>query len=133
MGRVWSVDLPNHVGRHVVIAGWLLRLRRLSQVSFLIVRDGRGTMQAVLDDPALIEQVAALPAESVLRLEGEVVNTPQAPRGVELRGEKIEVISEASAPPPFELHQRTAGSGALRPLLEDLTGQALDLEVLGGA
>jgi len=105
MGRVWSVDLPNHVGRHVVIAGWLLRLRRLSQVSFLIVRDGRGTMQAVLDDPALIEQVAALPAESVLRLEGEVVNTPQAPRGVELRGEKIEVISEASAPPPFELHR----------------------------
>src|SRR5438552_48286 len=105
MGRVWSVDLPNHVGRHVVIAGWLLRLRRLSQVSFLIVRDGRGTMQAVLDDPALIEQVAALPAESVLRLEGEVVNTPQAPRGVELRGEKIEVIAEASAPPPFELHR----------------------------
>src|SRR5437870_3379176 len=105
MGRVWSVDLPNHVGRHVVIAGWLLRLRRLSQVSFLIVRDGRGTMQAVLDDPALIEQVAAVPAESVLRLEGEVVNTPRAPRGVELRVEQIEVIAEASAPPPFELHR----------------------------
>ncbi len=105
MPRVWSVDLPNHIGQKVAIAGWLLRLRRLSQVSFVIVRDGRGMVQTVLDDPALIEQVAALPAESVLRLEGEVVNTPQAPRGVELRVERVEVVSEAAEPPPFELHR----------------------------
>jgi len=105
MGRVWSVELPNHVGQKVVIAGWLLRLRRLSQVSFVIVRDGRGLVQTVLDDPALVEQVAALQAESVLRLEGEVVNTPQAPRGVELRVEKLEVVSEALEAPPFELHR----------------------------
>src|SRR6266851_3837208 len=105
MPRVWSVDLPNHIGQKVAIAGWLLRLRRLSQVSFVIVRDGRGMVQAVLDDPALIEQVAALRAESVLRLEGEVVNTPQAPRGVELRVERVEVVSEAAEPPPFELHR----------------------------
>src|SRR6266849_1628875 len=105
MERVWSVDLPSHVGRKVVIAGWLLRLRRLSQVSFVILRDGRGLVQAVLDDPALVERVAALQGESVLRLEGEVVNTAQAPRGVELRVEKVEVVSEAMEPPPFELHR----------------------------
>src|SRR5260221_692639 len=105
MGRVWSVDLPNHVGQNVVVAGWLQRLRRLSQVSFLIVRDGRGLVQAVLDNPALIQRVAALPAESVLRLEGEVVSTPQAPRGVELRVQKLEVVSAADEQPPFELHR----------------------------
>src|SRR5260221_14765869 len=101
MGRVWSVDLPNHVGQNVVVAGWLQRLRRLSQGSFLIVRDGRGLVQAVLDDPALIEQVAALPAESVLRLEGEGVSTPQAPRGVGLRASKLGVVSAAGGEPPF--------------------------------
>jgi len=105
MQRVWSVDLPNHIGRKVVIAGWLLRLRRLSQVSFVILRDGRGLVQGVLDDPVLIEQVAALHAESVLRLEGEAVSTPQAPRGVEVRVDKIDIISEATEPPPFELHR----------------------------
>src|SRR5258708_29580235 len=105
MGRVWSVDLQNHVGQSVVIAGWLQRLRRLSQVSFLIIRDGRGLIQAVVDDPALVEQVAALPAESVLRLEGEVVSTPQAPRGVELRVHHIEVVSAADEQPPFDLHR----------------------------
>jgi nondiscriminating aspartyl-tRNA synthetase len=105
MGRVWSVDLPNHIGRQVQIAGWLLRLRRLSRVSFVIIRDGRGTVQAVLDDPALVEQLAALPAESVVALEGEVVSAPQAPKGVELRVASINVISMAGAPPPFELHR----------------------------
>ena len=105
MERVWSVDLPRHVGRRVVICGWLLRLRRLSNVSFAILRDGRGLAQAVLDDAALIEQVAALQAESVVRIEGEVVATPQAPRGVEVRVDKLVVVSEAVEPPPFELHR----------------------------
>src|SRR6266851_3740916 len=105
MQRVWSVDLPNHIGRKVVIAGWLLRLRRLSQVSFVILRDGRGLVQGVLDDPVLIEQVAALHAETVLRLEGEAVSTPQAPRGGEVRVDKIDISSEATEPPPFELHR----------------------------
>jgi nondiscriminating aspartyl-tRNA synthetase len=105
MGRVWSVDLPNHVGQNVVVAGWLQRLRRLSQISFLIIRDGRGTVQAVLDNPALVERLAALPSESVVRLEGEVVSTPQAPRGVELRVQQLEVVSAADEQPPFELHR----------------------------
>ena len=105
MQRVWSVDLPSNVGRQVAIAGWLLRLRRLSQVSFAIVRDGRGLAQAVLDDRALIERIVDLPPESVVRLEGEVVATAQAPGGVELRAERLEVISAACAPPPFELHR----------------------------
>src|SRR5205807_224468 len=39
------------------------------------------------------------------RLHGEVVSTPQAPRGVELRVEQLEVVSEATEPPPFELHR----------------------------
>src|SRR5258708_21530781 len=108
MGRVWSVDLQNHVGQSVVIAGWLQRLRRLSQVSFLIIRDGRGLIQAVVDRPALVDQVAALPAESVLRLEGEVGSTPQAPPGVELRVHHVEVVSEPTEPPPFDPHRPQA-------------------------
>lgn len=105
MQRVWSVDLPNQVGQKVVVAGWLQRLRRLSQVSFVILRDGRGLVQAVLEDPALVDRVAALPAESVLRLAGEVVSTPQAPRGVEVRVDNLDVVAAAVEPPPFELHR----------------------------
>jgi nondiscriminating aspartyl-tRNA synthetase len=104
MQRIWSVDLPAHVGEHVVVAGWLHRLRRLSSVSFLIVRDARGLAQVVVGD-ACLRRIEHLHPESVLRVEGRVVATPQAPRGVELVASAIEVLSEAVEPPPFELHR----------------------------
>jgi nondiscriminating aspartyl-tRNA synthetase len=104
MQRIWSVDLAAHVGEHVVVAGWLHRLRRLSSVSFLIVRDARGLAQVVLDE-ACRRQIEQLHPESVLRVHGLVVATPQAPRGVELVASAIDVLSEAVEPPPFELHR----------------------------
>src|ERR671938_196903 len=104
MQRIWSVDLAAHVGEHVAVAGWLPRLRRLSSVSFLIVRDARGLAQVVLDE-ACRRQIEQLHPESVLRVHGLVVATPQAPRGVELVASAIDVLSEAVEPPPFELHR----------------------------
>jgi nondiscriminating aspartyl-tRNA synthetase len=104
MQRIWSVDLAAHVGEHVAVAGWLHRLRRLSSVSFLIVRDARGLAQVVLDE-ACRRQIEQLHPESVLRVHGLVVATPQAPRGVELVASAIDVLSEAVEPPPFELHR----------------------------
>jgi nondiscriminating aspartyl-tRNA synthetase len=105
MQRIWSIELPAHVGETVVLAGWLHRLRRLSSVSFLILRDAQGLGQVVLNDPHLVEQVAALHPESVLRVEGAVVATPQAPNGVELVAQHVEVLSQALEPPPFEMHR----------------------------
>jgi nondiscriminating aspartyl-tRNA synthetase len=103
--RVWSVELADHVGERVAVAGWLHRLRRLSSVTFLILRDGRGLAQIVVPDPALVDRLAALEAESVLYVEGEVIAAPQAPRGIELIAEQVEVIAPATAPLPFELHR----------------------------
>jgi nondiscriminating aspartyl-tRNA synthetase len=105
MQRIWSDELSTHVGEPVLLAGWLHRLRRLSSVSFLILRDGAGLAQVVLEAPDLVECVASLEPETVLQVEGNVVATPQAPRGVELRATRIEVISPAVEPPPFELHR----------------------------
>ena len=105
VGRIWSVQVAEHVGERVVLAGWLHRLRRLSNVSFLILRDGVGLAQVVLDSVEVINALAELQPESVLRVEGEVVRSAQAPRGVEVIAHNIEVISQALAPPPFELHR----------------------------
>ena len=102
MERIWSLEVAEHVGERVVLAGWLHRLRRLSNVSFLILRDGFGLAQVVLDAP---ERLAQLQPETVLRVEGTVVRAPQAPRGVEVVASRVEVISQADSPPPFELHR----------------------------
>jgi nondiscriminating aspartyl-tRNA synthetase len=102
MQRIWSVDMPRHVGEQVVLEGWLHRLRRLRSVTFLILRDGQGLAQIIVNEPEILTSVSP---ESVLRVRGEVVASPQAPRGIELIGTCIEVIEPALEPPPFELHR----------------------------
>jgi nondiscriminating aspartyl-tRNA synthetase len=104
--RIWTSDIGQHCGQEVRLAGWLHRLRRLSNVSFLILRDARGLAQVVIDDPAVIETLAALPAESVLAVSGMAVAQPQAP-GVEIHHPRIEIIAEASESPPFDLFRPT--------------------------
>ncbi|MBC8077799.1 MAG: aspartate--tRNA(Asn) ligase [Chloroflexales bacterium] len=107
MERIWSDGLGAYVGQRVVLAGWLHRLRQLSNVSFLILRDARGLAQVVVEDAALAERLAALHPETVLRLEGLVVAEAQAPGGVEVHEPSVEVLAESSAPPPFDLFRPT--------------------------
>jgi nondiscriminating aspartyl-tRNA synthetase len=115
--RTWTVDLLPHAGERVRLAGWLHRLRRLGSVSFLLLRDARGVAQVVVEDAALAERLGALHPESVLAVEGEAVAVPQAPGGAEVRRPVVEVLSAASAPPPFELY-RPALEASLPALLD---------------
>ncbi|HMQ33558.1 MAG TPA: aspartate--tRNA(Asn) ligase [Chloroflexaceae bacterium] len=117
MERIWTTELAARAGETVLLKGWLHRLRRLSHVSFLVLRDGKGTAQIVVDEPALAAELAALPAESALAVVGEAVAEPQAPGGVELRRPRVEVVSRAAAPPPFDLF-RPALKAALPTVLE---------------
>jgi nondiscriminating aspartyl-tRNA synthetase len=106
-GRTWSDELPERVGQTVNLVGWLHRLRRLKQRGFLILRDGRGLAQIVVEDEPTLTLLDRLNAESVIRVEGYVASEPQAPAGVEVRSPRIEVISPADAVPPFDLFRPT--------------------------
>ena len=117
MERIWTTELAAHAGETVLLKGWLHRLRRLSHVSFLVLRDGKGTAQVVVEGPALAAELAALPAESALAVIGEAVAEPQAPGGVELRRPRVEVVSRAAAPPPLDLF-RPALRAALPTVLD---------------
>jgi nondiscriminating aspartyl-tRNA synthetase len=108
--RIYSVELPGHAGRRVRLAGWIHRVRRLSRVSFLILRDARGLAQVVLDGPGVAEQIEGLHAESVIAVEGLAVANTQAPMGVEVQRAAIEVISAASAAPPIDLFRPALNS-----------------------
>jgi nondiscriminating aspartyl-tRNA synthetase len=103
--RTWTVDLGGHVGEPVLLRGWLHNFRRLSRVSFVILRDGRGLAQIVVDDPALIERLETTNRESVLEVRGTVAAEPQAPGGIEVRDARIEVVVAALEPPPVDLHR----------------------------
>jgi nondiscriminating aspartyl-tRNA synthetase len=105
--RVWSTELAARAGTTVHLAGWLHRFRQLSRVSFLILRDGRGLAQVVVEASELVGQLANLPNETVLRVSGEAIANPQAPGGVEVRASSVEVVSVPTEPPPVDLYRPT--------------------------
>jgi len=79
--RIWTNAIGEHVGEEVRLAGWLHRFRRLSNVSFLILRDARGLAQVIVEDPAVAEALGRLYHESVLEVVGTATANPQAPGG----------------------------------------------------
>ncbi len=106
-GRIYTDELHEHAGERVRIAGWLHRVRRLSNVTFVIVRDARGLAQVIVADATTAAQLDNLHAESVIAITGVVVENAQAPSGYEIHKPAIDVISASSAPPPIDMFRPT--------------------------
>ena len=104
--RIFTGDLPRHVGERVRVAGWLHHQRGLAHITFVLLRDRSGIAQIVVVDDAARERMARLQPESVIVVHGTVVESDQAPAGVELREPEIEVLVETEDAPPFELRRR---------------------------
>ena len=117
ISRTLAAGLPAKAGQHVMIAGWLHRKRQLKSMTFLIVRDRSGLAQAVLTDPAAIRAAAALPEETVIRVDGEVTASRQAPGGAEITAPVITPLSGPAAPPPIDLY-RPAVTASLPAILD---------------
>lgn len=108
MERILTTQVQHHIGQRVRVQGWLHALRRLGGVSFIVLRDGWGTVQAVTEDNAELRPLleSDLGPGTVLALEGLAVAEAQAPGGVELRHLAIEVITPVVEALPIALHKR---------------------------
>jgi nondiscriminating aspartyl-tRNA synthetase len=114
-----TYELPQHVGQRVLLKGWIHAIRKLGGITFLIVRDGWGTAQVIIETEAQMApllQENVLP-ESVVAIEGEVRATPQAPGGVEIGDPTISVITPVSEPLPVLISKREINA-ALPTLLD---------------
>jgi nondiscriminating aspartyl-tRNA synthetase len=106
LARVRTNMAAAQVGREVRLQGWLHQFRALGKVNFLIVRDGWGTFQARVDDPATVAELRQAGVESVIEVTGRVVAEPQAPGGVELHETCVRVLERVTEPPPIEVNKR---------------------------
>ncbi len=93
------------------MAGWLHRLRRLGGISFLVLRDGFGLFQAVIDDVDELAKLRNALPESVIEMEGIVIAEPQAPGGLELHDCWVRVITPVTEILPFELNKKVLKPG----------------------
>ncbi|MBR5139426.1 MAG: aspartate--tRNA ligase, partial [Clostridia bacterium] len=100
-----------HVGQNVMIAGWVDTIRDHGGVIFVDLRDHYGVTQVVLNDESLIkgigkEFVVSVSGNVQLR-DAETVNPKIATGEVELKAEKVTVLSEATRQLPFEISEST--------------------------
>ena len=105
---------PEHVGRRLMLAGWVDTRRDHGGLVFVDLRDASGLCQLVVNPeraPEASEAAHQIRNEFVLRAEGEVVRrapenvNPDLPTGeVELQVDKLELLSR-STPLPFQLDE----------------------------
>ena len=105
MKRIYTTEIGAYVGERVRLAGWLHTLRRQGGISFLILRDVRGTVQIVVDTPEALAALDGLLPETVLAVEGVAVAEPQAPNGIEIHSPAFEVLSPVHETLPFPLNK----------------------------
>lgn len=96
---VYIADIADHEGKEVTIRGWLVRRRSSGKVQFLILRDGSGTIQAVLSkkevSPEQWQRASDLTLESSLTLRGRVRKDDRAPGGYELDAIELSILQLA--------------------------------------
>ena len=89
-------ELKNYVGQEVTLQGWAHRVRSGGKVAFLVVRDGTGLCQCVVEKneqtDGFFDTVKRLPQESSLRVTGTVRAEERAEGGHELAVSGFELV-----------------------------------------
>ncbi len=111
MEHIRTTQIKEYIGQRVMLAGWVHQMRALGGITFLVIRDGFGTAQAVTEDSARVAPLQELQTETVITLTGTVVAEAQAPGGVELHDITVEVITPVAEPLPFPINKRVLKVG----------------------
>jgi len=92
--------LCDHIGQTVMLQGWVYRSRASGKIVFIIVRDGTGRCQCVLEKTeqtdAFFDQAKKISQESALEVSGQVVADERAVGGYELKINQLRIIHAAS-------------------------------------
>ena len=95
----------------VKIRGWLHNKRSSGGIQFIILRDHSGFVQCTLEekiDKKAFDEIEALPAESVVVVEGDARKDERAPGGYEIYVKKINVLFKAE--PDFPIAKKKHGA-----------------------
>ncbi|MDE5944721.1 MAG: aspartate--tRNA ligase, partial [Rikenella sp.] len=109
------------VGKRVVLAGWVQKVRNLGAMVFVDLRDRYGITQVTVDEHASAELKSVaegLGREYVIQVTGRVVErsakNAKIPTGeIEVLAEEIQVLN-VSEVPPFTIEEQSDGGDDLR-------------------
>jgi len=100
------IDLPALAGRTASVRGWVTHLRSSGKVAFVVMRDGTGTLQAVVVKsavaPEVWERFAHLTQETSIEITGEVRVDARAPGGVEIGVANLVILGTSPIDYPIQ-------------------------------
>ena len=115
--RIYIKDLKDHIGKEIILAGWVNIRRDQGKMVFFDMRDMTGLVQCVAlpARTAAIEKAKEIRPEWVLKITGIVNKRPDknVKEGVlngelELEATNIEVLNKAETA-PFQINENTIG------------------------
>ncbi|MBN2891809.1 MAG: hypothetical protein JXL97_08075 [Bacteroidales bacterium] len=93
---VYISDLKSHHGKDVTLKGWVINKRSSKGIEFLILRDGTGFVQCIVDEEKIgaemYETARKLTQESSVELTGKVVKDDRQIGGSELHVTNLNLI-----------------------------------------
>ena len=112
MGKTYIANLADHVGKEVMLNGWVYTKRSSGKIWFLILRDGRGYTQGVISQENVPDEVfdlePVLTQESSVSLTGLVKEDKRSIGGYELDVSDIKVHQIADKYPITKKEHGTA-------------------------
>jgi nondiscriminating aspartyl-tRNA synthetase len=122
MNRIFASSIKkDHIGQNLTLVGWLEDFRDMGKIGFISTRDMTGNFQGVLTGE-LLSALREVPRQSVIMVKGTVQETRAENFQVEVKVEKVEVLSRAVNPLPIDPTGRVKSSMDKR-----LDSRALDL------
>lgn len=115
-----SID-KNNIGQNLMFVGWIEDFRDMGKIGFISVRDMTGNFQGVATGEWLIK-LREIPRQSIVTIYGVIQETRAETFQVEVKVEKVELLSKAASPLPIDPTGRVSSS-----LDKRLDSRALDL------
>lgn len=122
MNRIFAASLTKeHIGQNIRLVGWLEDFRDMGKIGFISVRDMTGSFQGVIIGK-LLATFRGVPRQSIIMVNGAIQETRADGFQVEVKVEKVELLSRAVNPLPIDPTGRVESSMDKR-----LDSRALDL------
>ena len=123
----YSIEVtPDLDGKEIMIFGWVLDIRDLGAIRFIILQDREGDVQITIlrkkASAEIVKKADALQRQYSIGVKGIVQKTKMTPRGVEIIPTEIRIVGVAQQPLPLDVTGRTPADIDVR-----LDARVLDL------
>jgi nondiscriminating aspartyl-tRNA synthetase len=103
--RTLAKELPNLLGQHVMLRGWLNNIRAFGKLNFLILRDRTGLVQIVVENKDEVKKLEGLQPGSILQIRGTATASKEAHLGAEVIDPTITVEEPIREVSPIEYYK----------------------------